>query len=110
MVHKYRDRVYIRKDIILKLSEYGELNQSRLLGYCGLNTIKHREILDDMVNKGILLKLEEPHGNKAIIKYRVSAKGKELLKLILEPYELLFPRSDKNYFRIRTPTLHLIQY
>jgi hypothetical protein len=35
MVHEYRDRVYIRKDIILKLSEYGELNQSKLMSYCG---------------------------------------------------------------------------
>ena len=29
MVHEYRDRVYIRKDVILKLSEYGELNQTK---------------------------------------------------------------------------------
>jgi predicted transcriptional regulator len=95
LVHEYRDRVYIRKDIILKLSEYGELNQSKLMSYCGLNNIKHKEILDDMVNKGILSKSEEPWGNKSIIKYRVSEKGKEILKQILEPYEQLFPRSDK---------------
>jgi hypothetical protein len=37
MVHEYRDRVYIRKDVILKLSEYGELNQTKLMSYCGLN-------------------------------------------------------------------------
>ncbi len=96
LVHEYRDRVYIRKDIILKLSEYGELNQSKLMSYCGLNNIKHKEILDDMVNKGILAKSEEPWGNKSIIKYRVSEKGKEILKQILEPYEQLFPRSDKS--------------
>jgi predicted transcriptional regulator len=95
LVHEYRDRVYIRKDIILKLSEYGELNQSKLMSYCGLNNIKHKEILDDMVNKGILAKSEEPWGNKSIIKYRVSEKGKEILKQILEPYEQLFPRSEK---------------
>lgn len=95
LVHEYRDRVYIRKDIILKLSEYGELNQSKLMSYCGLNNIKHKEILDDMVNKGILAKSEEPWGNKSIIKYTVSEKGKEILKQILEPYEQLFPRSDK---------------
>jgi predicted transcriptional regulator len=51
MVHEYRDRVYIRKDVILKLSEYGELNQSKLMSYCGLNNIKHKEIIDDMVEK-----------------------------------------------------------
>ena len=94
LVHEYRDRVYIRKDIILKLSEYGELNQSKLMSYCGLNNIKHKEILDDMVKKGILAKSEEPWGNKTIIKYRVSEKGKDILKQILEPYEELFPRKE----------------
>ena len=94
LVHEYRDRVYIRKDIILKLSEYGELNQSKLMSYCGLNNIKHKEILDGMVNKGILSKSEEPWGNKTIIKYRVSEKGKDILKQILEPYEELFPRKE----------------
>ena len=94
LVHEYRDRIYIRKDIILKLSEYGELNQSKLMSYCGLNNIKHKEILDDMVKKGILAKSEEPWGNKTIIKYRVSEKGKDILNQILEPYEELFPRKE----------------
>jgi hypothetical protein len=40
--HEYRDRIYIRKDIVLKLSEYGELNQTTLLSYTGLNLAKHR--------------------------------------------------------------------
>ena len=35
--HEYRDRIYIRKDIVLKLTEYGELNQTTLLSYTGLN-------------------------------------------------------------------------
>lgn len=64
------------------------------MSYCGLNNIKHKEILDDMVNKGILAKSEEPWGNKTIIKYRVSEKGKDILKQILEPYEELFPRKE----------------
>ena len=90
MVHEYRDRIYIRKDIILKLSEYGELNQSKLMSYCGLNNIKHKSVLDDMVRKEILTKIEEPWGNKTIIKYRVSERGKEILREILNPYEELF--------------------
>ena len=94
MVHEYRDRIYIRKDIILKLSEYGELNQSRLMSYCGLNNIKHKGILDDMVRKGLLAKIEEPWGNKTIIKYKLSGKGYNILKQILEPYESLFPRVE----------------
>ena len=47
MVHEYRDRIYIRKDILLKLYEYGNLNQTKLMSYCGLNNVKHKEILDD---------------------------------------------------------------
>ena len=94
MVHEYRDRVYIRKDIILKLSEYGELNQTKLMSYCGLNNVKHKEIIDDMVEKGLMTRFEEPWGNKTIIKYRLSEKGREILTLILEPYEALFPRSE----------------
>lgn len=94
MVHEYRDRVYIRKDVILKLSEYGELNQSKLMSYCGLNNIKHKGIIDDMVHKGLIVRFEEPWGSKTIIKYKVSEKGRAIFQEILEPYELLFPRSE----------------
>jgi predicted transcriptional regulator len=94
LVHEYRDRVYIRKDIILKLSEYGELNQTKLMSYCGLNNVKHKEIIDDMVRKGLMTRLEEPWGNKTIIKYKLSEKGREILNEVLEPYEALFPRSE----------------
>jgi predicted transcriptional regulator len=79
LVHEYRDRVYIRKDIILKLSEYGELNQTKLMSYCGLNNVKHKEIIDDMVGKGLMTRFEEPWGNKTIIKYKLSEKGREIL-------------------------------
>jgi predicted transcriptional regulator len=94
LVHEYRDRVYIRKDIILKLSEYGELNQTKLMSYCGLNNVKHKEIIDDMVEKGLMTRFEEPWGNKTIIKYKLSEKGREVLNMILEPYEVLFPRGE----------------
>jgi predicted transcriptional regulator len=95
LVHEYRDRVYIRKDIILRLSEYGEINQTKLISYCGLNNVKHRGIIDDMVGKGLINRLEEPWGNKTIIiKYKLSEKGREILNMVLEPYEALFPRSE----------------
>lgn len=96
MSHEYRDRVYIRKDIILKLTEYGELNQTSLLSYCGLNLVKHKDILDDMEAKNIIKKTEEPWGNKRIIKYSVTEKGREFCRLILDPYEEMFPRRAKN--------------
>ena len=62
--HEYRDPIFIRKDIILKLTEYGELNQTSLLSYCGLNLVKHKDILDDMQTKGIIAKTEEHGGTK----------------------------------------------
>jgi predicted transcriptional regulator len=94
LVHEYRDRIYIRKDIMFKLYEYGELNQSKLMSYCGLNNVKHKEIIDDLVEKELIVKTMESWGSKTIIKYRVSEKGREILKEILEPYETLFPRSE----------------
>jgi predicted transcriptional regulator len=94
MVHEYRDRIYIRKDILLKLYEYGNLNQTKLMSYCGLNNVKHKEILDNMVKKEMINKMEEAWGNKTIINYKISEKGMEILKEVLEPYESLFPRNE----------------
>jgi predicted transcriptional regulator len=95
LVHEYRDRIYIRKDIMLKLSEYGELNQSKLMSYCGLNNVKHKEILDDMAEKQLIERFEEARGSKTIINYRMSEKGRAILREILEPYESLFPRGEE---------------
>ncbi len=78
------------------LSEYGELNQTKLLSYCGLNIVKHKEILENMEKKGLIEKKVEPWGKKSIIKYKVSPKGHEFFKLILEPYEEMFPRVEKD--------------
>jgi predicted transcriptional regulator len=95
LVHEYRERIYIRKDIIMKLYEYGELNQSKIISYCGLNNAKHKAILDDMLEKGLITSREEPWGSKTIIKYAVSEKGRAALRAVLEPYEELFPRSER---------------
>jgi predicted transcriptional regulator len=94
LVHEYRDRIYIRKDVLLKLYDYGELNQSKLMSYCGLNNVKHKEILDDMVKKGMINRTKEAWGSKIIIKYKASEKGRDILREILEPYEEFFPRSE----------------
>ena len=59
-----------------------------------MNNVKHKEIIDELVDKGLIIRIEEPWGAKKIIKYRVSDKGTELAREILEPYEMLFPRSD----------------
>ncbi len=95
MSHEYRDRVYIRKDIILKLTEHGELNQTSLLSYCGLNLMKHKDILESLERKGFIKRTEQAWGNKKIIKYAVTQKGREFCRMILEPYEDIFPRHEK---------------
>ncbi len=94
LVHEYRDRIYIRKDIMFKLYEYGELNQSKLMSYRGLNNVKHKGIIDDLVKKEFIVRIEEMWGHKTIIKYRISEKGRGILREILEPYETLFPRGE----------------
>jgi len=58
------------------------MNQSRLMSICGLNNVKHREILDDMVGKKMLERKDEPWGNKIIIKYNISQKGKDILRAV----------------------------
>lgn len=82
--------------MLLKLFEFGEMNQSRLMSICGLNNVKHKEILDDMVEKGMIERNNEAWGKKSIIKYKISEKGRMIFKNLLEPYENLFPREKKN--------------
>ena len=69
------------------------------MSYCGLNNVKHKELLEDMVKKGLIYKVEEAWGTKAIINYKISEKGREILKEVLEPYESLFPRSGPEEIR-----------
>ncbi|WP_218841240.1 hypothetical protein [Nitrosopumilus oxyclinae] len=65
------------------------------MSICGLNNAKHKGILDDMIEKGILSLEKEPWGNKVILKYKISEKGIRIMKEVLDPYEELFPREDK---------------
>lgn len=89
---EYRDRIYIREDILLKLMQYRELNQTALLSYCGLNLQKHKSLLDEMENKGLISKSEEFRGKKKVVIYRVTESGVAFCKKILQPYEAMFPR------------------
>ena len=102
----YRDRVYIIKDIILTLGEYGELNQTSLLSHCGLNLTKHRNILDDLESNEMIHREEKIVGKRTITIYQATPKGLEFCKTMLEPYENLFPRKrqddnpEKNKLRL----------
>lgn len=81
---------------MLKLYEFGEMNQSRLMSICGLNNVKHKEILDGLVKKQMIERNIESWGSKTTIKYKISEKGKEIFRQVLEPYEELFPRGNQD--------------
>ena len=104
MVHEYRDRIYIRKDVILKLSEYGELNQSKLISYCGLNNVKHKPIIDEMVEKELITRFEEPWGDKKIIKYKVSEKGAQFFRKYWSRTKCCF-QGEKGKIRMTTSNI-----
>jgi predicted transcriptional regulator len=96
----YRDRIYIVKDIIMKLVEHNELNQTTLLSFCGLNLKKHKSILDELESKGFVRKCELPFGKRTTFVYKPTPKGLEFCTTILEPYEMVFPRrkpKNNNY-------------
>ena len=88
----YRDRIYIVKDVILKLVEYGELNQTALVSFCGLNLKKHKQILADLETNGLIERVERAVGKRTITFYRATYAGLEFCRNILEPYEKMFPR------------------
>ena len=92
----YRDRIYIVEDIILKLVEHGELNQTALVSFCGLNLKKHRCILDELQVNGFINKSESPFGKRIVAIYKPTQKGIEFCRSILEPYETMFPRRKES--------------
>lgn len=89
----HRDRIYIIRDIIMKLVEYGQLNQTALVSFCGLNLKKHRSIFDKMELNGLIIKTEKSLGKRTVTVYGATQKGLEFCRSIIEPYEKLFPRS-----------------
>jgi predicted transcriptional regulator len=70
----YRDRIYIVKDVILKLVEYGELNQTALVSFCGLNLKKHKSILEDIEDNDLIERREVTLGKRIITMYRPTQK------------------------------------
>jgi predicted transcriptional regulator len=91
----YRDRIYIVKDLILKLVEWGELNQTALVSFCGLNLKKHRSILEVMESNGLVVRREEVNGKRITTIYTPTQRGIQFCTEILEPYEKIFPRKMK---------------
>jgi predicted transcriptional regulator len=92
--HLYRDKIYIIKDIILKLVEYGQLNPTALISFCGLNFKKHTPILSKMEAKDLISRSQILVGRRTITVYKPTPRGIEFCNHILEPYEIMFPRRD----------------
>jgi predicted transcriptional regulator len=88
----YRDRIYMVKDVILKLVEYGELNQTALVSFCGLNLKKHKSILEDIEENELIERREVTLGKRIVTIYRPTQKGMAFCRDILDPYEKMFPR------------------
>lgn len=89
----HRERIHIVKDIILKLIEYGEINQTTLISFCRLNTKKHRPILEKMEEKELITRANKILGKRTVAIYKCTPKGNAFFINVLEPYERLFPRS-----------------
>jgi predicted transcriptional regulator len=89
----YRDKIYIVKDVILKLVESGQLTQTNLISFCGLNLTKHRWIIDEMEQNCLVERTSEVNGKKTISLYRPTTKGIRFCYDILEEYEKMFPRD-----------------
>ncbi len=104
----YRDRIYIVKDIILKLVEYGELNQAALVSFCGLNLKKHKPILDDLEINGLIKREEKIIGKRTVAIYRATMNGMDFCRTILEPYEKMFPRRKDDDEPAGLPSMLLL--
>ena len=76
----------------MKLAEYGELNQTALISFCGLNLKKHKAILDEMESNNLITRKERSIGKKSVSVYMTTSEGISFFNSILAPYEKMFPR------------------
>lgn len=91
---KYRERIYIIKDLILKLFEKGELDQTSLIGFCGLNLARHKSLLDQMESNNLINRTMVTNGNKVSTIYKPTHRGVQFCTEILGPFEEMFPRKN----------------
>ena len=79
----------------MTLVEYGELNQTALFSFCGLNISKHKSILDNLEKNELIQRTENSEGKRTITIFKVTEKGMAFCKEIIDPYEKLFPRKNE---------------
>jgi predicted transcriptional regulator len=94
----YRERIYIIKDLILKLFEMGELDQTSLIGFCGLNLVRHKSLLDQMESNNLINTTKVRSGKKVSTIYTSTRRGVEFCTQILGPFEEMFPRKSTRPF------------
>lgn len=92
----HRDKIYIIKDIISLLTEYGPLNQTTLVSYSGLNLKKHKHILDVLESQGFISKSISGNGKRSVTIYKATQKGIDFCRTIIATYEELFPRKTSS--------------
>lgn len=90
----YRERIYIIKDLILKLFEKGELDQTSLIGFCGLNLVRHKALLDEMESNNLIDTTRVTNGKKISTVYKSTRRGIQFCTEILGPFEEMFPRKS----------------
>ena len=93
---RYRERVYIIKDLILKLFERGELDQTSLIGFCGLNLMRHKALLDQMESNDLISSSIVTNGKKMSTVYKPTHRGIQFCSDILDPFEEMFPRKSNS--------------
>ena len=89
----YRDRIFIVKDMLFKLSKYGRLSRTALYNYCQLNLKSQHSILDELESNRLVNTTKVVRGKKSIKMYAVTSEGISFYENILDPYEKLFPRD-----------------
>jgi predicted transcriptional regulator len=92
----YRERIYIIKDLILKLFEKGELDQTSLIGFCGLNLVRHKALLDQMASNKLINRTKTINGKKISTIYKSTQRGVQFCREILGPFEEMFPRKSSD--------------
>lgn len=106
IVLSHRDRIHIIQDIIVKLVEYGGLNRTDLIRFCGLNLKKHRCILDELQINGLVSVIQFSVGRRRIWTYKSTQKGIEFCRTILEPYEKMFPRTGQHIIIVNNDNIY----
>jgi len=93
----YRERIYVIRDLILKLFENGELDQTSLISFCGLNLVRHKSLLDQMESNNLINSTRMISGKKVSTIYKPTHKGVQFCTEILGPFEEMF------HGRVRSP-------